>query len=92
MQNIAYLFLARVVFLSTFDRSGKQQFFRVRNVSQAGAQEAVNYFNKFPLFSSKYLDFLSWAEAHKLITNKLHLTKNGPEGLDRIKSLKKYHE
>lgn len=48
----------------------------------------VNYFNKFPLFSSKYLDFLSWAEAQKLITNKLHLTKNGPEGLDRIKSLK----
>ena len=78
MQNIAYLFLARVVFLSTFDRSGKEQFFRARNVSQAGAQEAVNYFNKFPLFSSKNIAaryFLCWAEAHKLISNKLHLKK-----------------
>jgi hypothetical protein len=90
MQDIANLFLAQLgtVFLSTYDRLGKQKFVRARNVSQAGAQEVVNYFNKFPLFSSKYLDFLSWAEAQKLITNKLHLTKNGPEGLDRIKSLK----
>ena len=80
MLNIANLFLAQlgVVFLSTFDRSGKEQFFRARNVSQAGAQEAVNYFNKFPLFSSKYIAaryFLCWAEAHKLISNKLHLKK-----------------
>ena len=60
MQNIANLFLGTLseIYLSKFDRSGKQKFFRARSTSKLGASKVINYFNKFPLFSSKYLDFL----------------------------------
>ena len=62
MQDIATLFLgtSSEIYLSKFDRSGKQKFYRARNTSQLGANEVVKYFNIFPLFSSKYLDFLAW--------------------------------
>ena len=60
MQNIANLFLGTlsVIYLSKFDRSGKQKFYRARSTSKLGAIEVIKYFDKFPLFSSKYLDFL----------------------------------
>ena len=38
--------------------AGKQLFWRARNNSQAGSQIVVNYFTQFPLFTSKYLDFV----------------------------------
>ena len=77
MENIAQLFLSKlgVVYLSKFDRSGTQPFWRVRNTSQEGAKEVIKYFNKFPLFSSKHLDFLCWSEAHNLIEKKVHYKK-----------------
>jgi hypothetical protein len=90
MQDIANLFLGSLseVYLSTYDRSGKQKFYRARNTNKLGAIEVIKYFNKFPLFSSKYLDFLAWEEAHNLILNKAHYKKNGLDGLNRIKHLK----
>ena len=90
MQDIANLFLGSlsVIYLSTFDRTGKQKFFKARNTSKLGANEVIKYFNSYPLFSSKYLDFLAWEEAHNLILNKAHFQKSGLEGLNRIKTLK----
>lgn len=92
MQGIANLFIGSEVYLSKFDRSGKQKFLRARNVSQLGVNEVVNYFNRFPLFSSKHLDFLCWKEAHTLISSNLHHKKYGLDGLNRIKLLKKFYE
>ena len=62
MQNIANLFLGTlsVIYLSKFDRSGKQKFYRARSTSKLGANEVIQYFNRFSLFSSKILDFLSF--------------------------------
>lgn len=59
METIANLFLAQLqtTNLSTFDRSEKQLGWRVRNTSIVGAAKIVEYFNQFPLFSSKHLDF-----------------------------------
>ena len=34
----------------------------------------MNYFETFPLFSSKYLDYLDWSKAAKLILNNEHYT------------------
>lgn len=61
---------------------------RARNTSKAGALIVVKYFNQFPLFSSKHLDFLDWSEAYYLIKNKQHYNKAGVEGLNRIEYLK----
>ena len=90
MEKIANLFLADLskIYLSKYDRSGKQPFWRARNNSKAGAKEVIKYFNKFPLFSSKHLDFLNWKEAHNLIEIKAHYKKNGLEGINKIKFLK----
>lgn len=69
MNLIATNFLSNLkqINLSKFDRSGKQSAWRVRNSSKNGSKKVVNYFNKYPLFSSKYLNFLCWKEAHYLI-------------------------
>ena len=90
MQNIANLFLDKLseIYLSKFYRSGKQKFYRARSTSKLGAIEVIKYFDKFPLFSSKYLDFLSWKEAHNLIVQNAHHKKYGLEGLTKIKNLK----
>jgi hypothetical protein len=90
MITISLFILAKlgITHLSTYDRTGKQKAWRARNTSKAGASVVVNYFNLFPLFSSKYLDFLSWSEAYHLIQNKKHYNKAGLEGINRIEYLK----
>lgn len=90
MESIAHLFLAKlgVVYLSKYGRSGKQPYWRARNTSQVGAKEVIKYFNKYPLFSSKHLDFLCWSEAHNLIEIKAHHKKYGLAGFNKIKLLK----
>jgi hypothetical protein len=90
METIASFLLANlsVIHLSKFNRTGKQLFWRARNSSQAGSQIVANYFTQFPLFSSKYLDFVGWKKAHMLIMSKDHLNKYGEEGLNLIKTIK----
>ena len=90
MTIISLFILAKlgVTHLSTYDRKEKQKTWRARNTSKAGASVVVNYFNQFPLFSSKHLDFLSWREAYYLIKNKQHYNKAGVEGINRIEYLK----
>lgn len=69
MDSISTVFLCKLgcVFLSKYDRSGKQPAWRVRNSGKKGAVEVAKYFTKYPLFSSKYLDFLCWRKAQILI-------------------------
>lgn len=90
MELISNLFLANLSIhkISKYDRSGFQKGWRARNTSQAGAEQVSKYFTNFPLFSSKYLDFLCWQEAHKIILNKEHLKKKGLEGILKLKQLK----
>jgi hypothetical protein len=90
MNLIAVNFLSKLgkVNLTKFDRSGKQSTWRVRNSSKAGSNKVVNYFNNFPLYSSKYLDFLCWKEAHNIIMLNEHRKISGTKGVNRIKELK----
>jgi len=57
------------VYVSTYDRSGKQSSWRVKNINKNGATQIVNYFDKFPLFSSKHLHYLNWKEVNSMLTN-----------------------
>jgi len=90
MSSIADLFLSKLskVNLKKYDRSGLQPTWRVRNTSKAGSNEVVNYFENFPLFSSKHLDFLCWKEAHNLIINKQHHKNSDVNSIIKIKELK----
>lgn len=92
METTASFLLANlsVIHLSNFNRTltGKQLFWRARNSSQAGSQIVANYFTQFPLFSSKYLDFVGWKKAHMLIMSKAHFNKYGEEGFNLIKTIK----
>jgi hypothetical protein len=77
METIASFLLANlgVTLVSQFNRTEKQSLWRARSNSQAGSQIVVNYFTRFPLFTSKYLDFLGWKKAHMLIVSKAHLNQ-----------------
>ena len=45
-----------------------------------------NYLDKYPLFSSKYLDYLNWKEALIIIENKFHLNEYGVKNIKFLKS------
>lgn len=46
----------------------------------------INYFLKFPLLSSKHLDYLNWVEAHELVSSKQYRTVEGTTKLLELKS------
>lgn len=71
-----------------YDRTGKQPGWRARTTSQAGSSVVAEYFKIYPLFNSKQLDFEAWKKCHDLISNKVHLIKNGDEGVNTIRTLK----
>jgi hypothetical protein len=68
------------------EKNGLDSFmWRVRTTNKKGVFAIVQYFNRFPLFSSKYLDYQNWEQAYYIIMAKIH-TK--PVGLSEIKQLK----
>jgi hypothetical protein len=75
--------------LSQFDRSGKQDAWRARITNKKGASILVNYFEKYPLWSSKYLNYLNWRDAYFiLIINKEHIVSNKLDTYNKIKEIK----
>jgi hypothetical protein len=75
--------------ISTYDRSGKQNAWRARVVNKKGVLQIVNYFEKYPLFSSKYLNYLDWKEAYYILyINKEHIGKNKINVYEKIKLIK----
>jgi hypothetical protein len=60
IMNIISMFLKsklEIHNISRFDKSGKQKAWRAKIVNKEGAMVLVNYFDRFSLFSSKYLDY-----------------------------------
>ena len=60
--------------------------YRVRTTSMGGNKKLIDYLTLFPLFSSKYLDYLAWLEVVKIIESGNHITQ---QGIDKIKELKR---
>ena len=44
--------------------------YEIRTVRRESCSILINYLNNFPLFSSKYLDFLNWCKIHGIKTKK----------------------
>ena len=75
--------------ISKFDRSGKQRAWRARIVNKKGATVLVNYFDHFPMFSSKYLNYQDWRNVYNIfIVKKEHLGKNKLDTYNKVKYIK----
>lgn len=48
--------------------------------------QLISYFDKFPLFSSKFLDYKDWKTIYELQCQKLHRTPSGIAACEKIKA------
>ena len=55
----------------------KNSYYIIRVVNQNSIKILIDYLNKHFLLSSKYLDFLDWERAFRVIVEKKHLTEEG---------------
>jgi len=61
--------------------------FLVITSSNATNFQLVQYFNNYPIFSSKHLDYLEWAKILELRIRKEHLTLEGSKIVLTLKIL-----
>jgi hypothetical protein len=61
------------------------KYFLISATSSKARGIIVSYFVKFPLFSSKYLNYLDWLSVHDLIVDKTHTTVKGQQEVMVIK-------
>jgi hypothetical protein len=84
LSNITkYLALSEPKFI---DRLGKGKSIRIRSNNIEENLRILKYIERFPLFTSKYLNYVDWKEVVYLIKNKQH---NLPENRLHIANIKK---
>lgn len=81
--NIA-LFLG--VNLTVVNRNTGKQYFNVTAKSRESISVVKNYLNTYPLFSSKYLDFLDWEKVVDLILRQTHYDDENSDLIEKLKS------
>ena len=62
------------------------EYYTLAATSRKSLQIILDYFERFPLYSSKYLDYKNWAEAARLILANEHYTDEGIVKIDSLKS------
>jgi hypothetical protein len=67
-------------------RSGTEDVYRYTATGFKTMNDVISYFKLFPLRTKKAFSFEKWLTVHGLVSNKLHLTK---EGLAQIRILQK---
>jgi hypothetical protein len=65
--------------------SAERAYIQITATSRASLELVKKYFSRFPLISSKYLDYKDWVEAVNLLLANKHYT---PEGIKSIQNLK----
>lgn len=81
--NIA-LFLG--VNLVVVTRNTGKQYFNITAKSRESISVIKNYLNTYPLFSSKYLDFLDWEKVVDLILSQTHYDDENSYLIEELKS------
>ena len=56
-----------------------KSYYVIRVENQKSNQILIYYLNKYPLLSSKHLDFLDWEKSFRAITQKAHKTESGKQ-------------
>jgi len=74
------------VTLNNSIHNGNIEYFLISASSTKSRSIIVNYFTKFPLFSSKRLNYLDWLVCHNLIESKKHITAEGRDIALKLKS------
>lgn len=72
--------------LTRTQKSTKNQYFTITASSRKSMQVILYYFESFPLYSSKYLDWVDWSNAVKLMLNDIHYTDEGIIEIDNLKN------
>nr|UYL26262.1 LAGLIDADG endonuclease [Cordyceps militaris] len=62
------------------------EYFTLTASSRSSLSIIINYFDTFPLFTSKYLDYLDWKKAVELILNNKHYTEEGITEISKLKN------
>ena len=60
--------------------------YEVRTSKKSSSEKLITYLSKYPLFSSKHQDFLSWSEIHKIRLSKSYKTLEGTNQLILLKN------
>lgn len=68
------------------DNSYVEKGYLITVVSLSSREELIKYFTKFPLLSSKGLDYLNWVEAHNLVIKRQYRTISGSMKLEELKN------
>lgn len=65
--------------LSSSTHNDGIEYYLISASSAKARANIVSYFTKYPLFSSKRLNYLDWLTCHNMIVNKTHITPEGRE-------------
>lgn len=72
--------------LTRTQKSTGNAYYTLAASSKVSLNVIINYFNKYPLFSSKFLDYKDWELVAKLIINSQHLTEEGINIVELVRS------
>ena len=67
-------------------KSTNNTYYTLAASSKVSLVILINYFNNYPLFSSKYLDYKDWEQVANLLINNLHLTADGINTVELVRS------
>lgn len=62
------------------------EYFFVTATSMLQLKKAIDYFDRYQLLSSKYLDYCNWKTAYVLMLDKQHLTEAGVKTIKELKA------
>lgn len=72
--------------LTKTQKSTNNTYYTLAASSKVSLSIIINYFNKFPLYTSKYLDYKDWEQVAHLIINNKHLTVEGINTVEFVRS------
>lgn len=72
--------------LTRTQKSTNNTYYTLTASSKVSLEIIINYFNRYPLFSSKYLDYKDWEKVAHLIINNEHCTDKGINTVELARS------
>lgn len=72
--------------LTKTQKSTGNSYYTLAASSKVSLNIIINYFNNYPLYSSKFLDYKDWEQVAKLIINNQHLTDEGINTVELVRS------
>lgn len=67
-------------------KSTNNTYYTLTASSKVSLVILIKYFNNYPLFSSKYLDYKDWEQVANLLINNQHLTADGINRVELVRS------